>query len=145
MTPLDRAVVARKLQSIAKYLSVLQTYSTLDLQTYLDNYNHQLAVERLLHLIVEATVDLNAHLLVCSGYSPPESYYASFIEAGRHGILSPELAQKLAPSAGLRNRLVHDYEGINPRIVFQAMNLALEQYRQYIHEIQAYLEDQNAP
>ncbi len=50
-----------------------------------------------------------------------------------------------APSAGLRNRLVHEYEDINPHIVFQSIRMALEIYPEYIQQVQIYLERQNAP
>jgi len=142
VTPVDRAVVTRKLQAIVKYLTALQPSAALDLEIYLNDFNQQLISERLLHLIVEAAVDTNSYLLVCFGQPPPETYFASFIEAGRYGLLSPELAQQLAPSAGLRNRLVHEYDAIDPLIVFRAIPLALELYQEYMKEIQVYLEEQ---
>ena len=51
----------------------------------------------------------------------------------------PKLSQQLAPSAGLRNRLVHEYDDIDSRIVYQAMSLDLELYQEYMQEIQDYI------
>jgi uncharacterized protein YutE (UPF0331/DUF86 family) len=36
-----------------------------------------------------------------------------------------DLAQRLIPAAGLRNRLVHDYEAIDPSRVHAALPIAL--------------------
>jgi uncharacterized protein YutE (UPF0331/DUF86 family) len=47
---------------------------------------------------------------------------------GDLGILSAELAQRLAPSAGLRNRLVHEYETLDDDRVLAAIDALLEQY-----------------
>lgn len=51
-------------------------------------------------------------------------YYASFVEAGRRGLIPEELAERLAPSAGLRNRLVHESDRIDDAIVLAAVALA---------------------
>ena len=139
MTGLDKAIANRKLQKIVKYLATLKSFANLDQQSYLDDFSQQLIVERLLHLIIEAAADLNSYLLVRSGQPPPETYFNSFTEAGRQGIISQDLAQQLAPSAGLRNRLVHGYDEIDPTIVFQAIPFALELYPRYVVQIQRYL------
>jgi len=52
--------------------------------------------------------------------SPPDDYFQSFIRAGELGFLSPGLAEKLAPSAGPRNRLVHEYDQIAHSIILKA-------------------------
>jgi uncharacterized protein YutE (UPF0331/DUF86 family) len=144
MTNLEREVVTRKLQSMVKYLNALSLRKSLSQEDYLNNFDEQLIVERLLHLIVEAAVDINAYLLVRSRQPPPETYYNSFIEAGTNAIISLDLANQLAPSTGLRNRLVHEYDDIDPLLVFQSIAFALKFYPQYIQQIQVYLEHSNA-
>ena len=56
---------------------------------------------------------MNAHLIAETGAPIPDDYYSGFVAMGDLGILSAELAQRLAPSAGLRNRLVHEYETLD--------------------------------
>ena len=51
----------------------------------------------------------------------------------------PDLARKLAPSAGLRNRLVHEYDDIDSSQVFKAISFALQQYPLYVKQINNYL------
>jgi uncharacterized protein YutE (UPF0331/DUF86 family) len=55
------------------------------------------------------------------------------------GILSPGLAEKLAPSAGLRNRLVHEYDRIDHSMILKAVSMAEEYYARYVEEISAAL------
>lgn len=50
------------------------------------------------------------------------------------------MAAQIAQSAGMRNRLVHQYEEIDHQIVFTAIPKALQQYRLYIQQIVAYLD-----
>ena len=47
--------------------------------------------------------------------------------------------RKLAPSAGLRNRLVHEYDRLEHSMVLKAVNMAEELYSKYIKEINDYL------
>ncbi len=42
-----------------------------------------------------------------------------------------EFAREIAPSAGLRNRLVHEYNDSDQKIIYQSMGDALKQYTRY--------------
>ncbi len=97
------------------------------------------ATERLLQELIEAAVDINLHLISQTGHSVPDDYYQSFVKLGDLKIISPELAQKLAPSAGLRNRLVHEYDAIEDGLILQSVAMAEELYAQYVKEIKDYL------
>ena len=70
----------------------------------------------------------------------PQNNYDSFIEAARFGIITRELAVKIAPSTGLRNILVHQYKDIDNKIVFSAIPLALEQYKLYLEQVTNYFD-----
>jgi uncharacterized protein YutE (UPF0331/DUF86 family) len=89
-----------------------------------------LLVERLLHLSVEAASDLLEHLLVQRFNIKPQTYADTFLQAGRNGLIPMDLAQRLVPAAGLRNRLVHDYEAIDPSRVYAAIPVALDDLTQ---------------
>jgi uncharacterized protein YutE (UPF0331/DUF86 family) len=69
----------------------------------------------------------NLHLLVQTGRSAPDDLYTSFIALGEAGVLDPAFASRIAPSAGLRNRLVHEYDQIDDAIVLGSVGFALEQ------------------
>lgn len=51
-----------------------------------------------------------------------------------------ELAEQLAPSGSLRNRLVHMYEEIDPVKVHEAIQKALQVYRIYQRQVTNYLD-----
>jgi len=74
-----------------------------------------------------------------AGHTVPDDYYESFIRAGELKIISLDLAQKLAPSSGLRNRLVHEYDRLDHSMVLKAVNMAEELFPQYIKAINDYL------
>ena len=106
MSPLEQAVIQRKLQHLQELVMLLRAESTTGLADFLSDRRQQLLVERLLHLSVEAASDLLEHLLVQGSGRQPQTYADTFIQAGQAGLISPTLAQRLVPAAGLRNRLL---------------------------------------
>lgn len=140
MTDINSELVLVRLRLIAKYRNTLGEFNSVSLDEYLSDFRQQLIVERLLQLMVEAAKDINTYLLVQLHQISPSTYFDSFIEAGRQGIITPEIAAKLAQAAGMRNILVHQYKDIDNRIVFAAIPKALEQYPLYIQQITAYLD-----
>lgn len=141
MTQLDIEVILRKLRTIQKYLTVLGTKRDLTQADYDSDLEQQIIVERCLHLLIESAVDINTHIVVSNKRIPPETYRDSFIDLAKAGVISSGLARELAPAAGLRNRLVHDYEDIDATIVRQSIALALRLLPLYVEQIKEYLKD----
>ena len=112
MSPIDAAIIRRKLQRIAASLDGLRPVARLSLEEYRARFYERKATERLLQEAIEAALDVNAHLIAELGGEVPEEYYGGFLKVGQLGVLPVDLAGALAPSAGLRNRLVHEYETI---------------------------------
>ena len=75
--------------------------------------------------MISRMIDINYHVITGSGHPPPRDYYDSFTELGKMGILEPEVASGIARAAGLRNRIVHEYDEIEPEKVFEAIRSAL--------------------
>jgi uncharacterized protein YutE (UPF0331/DUF86 family) len=112
MTSGDPVILRRKLAVIVENLKALQTIETLSPDQYQANIFIRKGTERLLQELIEAAIDINTHILVMEGHGAPPDYHQGFLRLADHGILSRDLAEALAPSAGLRNQLVHEYEKI---------------------------------
>ncbi len=142
MTELDAALVRRKLAVIRRNLKDLALVEDLKVDEYRADRFRQKGTERLLQETVEAAVDANLHVLRAAGATTPTDYYQSFIELGRHQVIAVSLAQRLAPAAGLRNRLVHEYEEIDDAIVLRAVGEARVSFADYVAELEDYLSRQ---
>ncbi len=139
MSPVDAAVIRRKLGHIAEALTALGPLARLSLDEYRQRLYERKAAERLLQEAIEAALDINAHLIAEHGAAIPEDYYGGFLALGTLQIVPRELAQRLAPSAGLRNRLVHEYEGIDDAKVLAAITTTLDIYPQLVEAVEAFL------
>ena len=126
-------VTKRKLVFLTQYLKDLNKYKKISDQEFKKNHYE---IERLLQLIIEAACDINSHLITRRLQKPPDDYYESFIELGNLNIIPKTLALKLAPSAGLRNALVHAYDKIDEKKVKQGIKLALIYFPKYVKELE---------
>lgn len=141
MSPVDQDVVRRKLTRIVKCLSRIAEIRSRKVEDYIADEDLQAIMERQLELLIGAAVDCNVHILVQSGQAAPADAYTSFLEVARDArALELDLAARLAPSTGLRNRLAHVYEELDPALVFAGLNEALELYPRYVEAIEAHLE-----
>jgi uncharacterized protein YutE (UPF0331/DUF86 family) len=139
MTPVDAALVRRKLATMMETLTALEPLSHLSLAEYRARLYERKAAERLLQETIEAAVDVNAHLVAELGRAVPDDYYSGFLRLGELGVLPTALAQDLAPAAGLRNRLVQEYDAIDDGRVLEAIGRALDLFPRYIRAIETHL------
>ena len=139
MSPIEVEIVKRKLAVIVENLKALEPIKNMKRYDYERDIYKRKATERLLQELIEAAIDINTHLIVGTGSPAPEDYYESFIKAGEYKIIPQALAEELAPSAGLRNRLVHDYDQIDHSLILKAVKMAEELYPEYVKEITNYI------
>ena len=139
MSPIDAAIIRRKLQRLATSLDGLRSIARLSLEEYRARFYERKATEGLLQEAIEAALDVNAHLIAELGGEVPEEYYGGFLKVGQLGVLPADLAGSLAPSAGLRNRLVHEYETIDDAKVLASVALLLQLYPRCIQAVESHI------
>lgn len=125
-------VLARKLKLMTKYLNELKPYKEVSFEQYLkDHY----AVERILELLIITACDIIFHILTERNEPPPSTYGSAFIRAGEIGLIEKKLSESLSQAAGMRNILVHVYEDIDDRLVYESIQGALKDFNQFINEM----------
>ena len=120
---------------IEKDLENLKKIAKLSLKDYLSHSAYQAATERYLERVIMRMIDINYHILSEIEKEMPDDYYQSFIEMGRRKYLATKLAESLANSAGLRNRLAHEYDEINQKSVYEAVEKCLKEVPQYLKKV----------
>ena len=137
---IDIDLIRRKLSRLNMYLEKLKPISQRSLEDYLSDFYLKTSAERLIQLIVECASDINNHVVVETRNRPPEDYSISFIKAAEVGLISMQLANRLKASGGMRNILVHEYMDIDDEKVYQTIPLAIKDYKQYIKEVDEFIE-----
>ena len=137
---IDRELVTRKLALVIADLKALAPFAAKPLESFLESDLDEVVVERYLERIVGRMLDVNYHLLVESGQPPPKDYYESFTQLAKIGILPAAFASQVAACAGLRNRLVHEYDEIDPARVHEAAESALRDVPEYLRLIREFVD-----
>lgn len=137
---IDRTLIIRKMNLIIKDLKALEPYATLSLESYLKNPIHEILTERYLERIIGRMIDINYHLITELGHPPPRDYFESFVELGRIGILQPRFARTIAHAAGLRNRIVHEYDEIDEQKVYEGLLTAMKDIPRYLKSVQSFID-----
>jgi uncharacterized protein YutE (UPF0331/DUF86 family) len=136
---IDRELVTRKILHISGDLEELRKFDAAGLEAYLADPYKEILAERFLERMISRMIDVNYHVITGSGRTPPRDYYDSFTELGKMGILDPQFASGIARAAGLRNRIVHEYDEIEPEKVFEAIRSALVDLPVYLQAVLSFI------
>ncbi len=139
MSPIEVEIVKRKMAIILENLKALDPINNMTKEEYAKGLYKRKAAERLLQELIEAAIDINIYIIVQAGNTVPDDYYESFIKTGELNIISADLAEKLAPSAGFRDRLVHEYDRLEHSMILKAVGMAEELYPKFIKEVGDYI------
>lgn len=136
---IDRQLVTRKLALIASDLKALAPIAAKPVDEYLASEADEVLVERYLERIIGRMIDLNYHLITEAGHAPPRDYHQSFTQLARIGVLPSDFAARIAACAGLRNRLVHEYDEVDYGRVHEAAAAAMRDVPEYMRRVQAHV------
>lgn len=130
---LDKELIQRKVKLIQEDLAKLETLAKLSFDQVAKDPVKYGAVERYLERIVTRAIDVNRHCIaeLGKGSEVTRTYEDTFLRMADLGIYPEKFARAIAPSAGLRNVLVHEYDEVDPKLVFQSVGKALFQYAKY--------------
>ncbi|MBN1773618.1 MAG: DUF86 domain-containing protein [Deltaproteobacteria bacterium] len=139
MVDFDRAAVHRKLALLLGYADELHALVGRSGPGPAGNVARR-AVERLVQLVVEVSVDVNDLLAASASLPPPATARDSFQLAARLGVLTAGLSSRFVASyVGLRNRIVHDYERLDDRLVLRAARRLVADARAFAAAVGSYL------
>lgn len=131
-------LVERKINLILQDLEELRKLARLDLSQYLADFRNEVLAERFLERIIGRVIDINYHIITEQTLSVPTDYHDSFTRLAKLDILTRENAARYSKLAGLRNRLAHEYNGIDETIIHQAAKQAVEELPEYIEAVKKY-------
>lgn len=112
----DEVRVLRLLRSVADDVSVLRSEA--------DAKDERRADQMLLRGVkyafitaIEACIDVAQHVCSSEGWGPPRDNGDAMLVLGRHGVLEPDLSERMRAAVGFRNVLVHQYGDVDDNIV----------------------------
>ena len=142
MALVDKLLVGRKLAQIDTYLKQVGDYSKISLNQYKIDWKTQRIVERTLHILIEACVDIANHIISDQDMRLPTGYADTFKVLMEKKVIGKDLCGTLEKMARFRNVVVHQYETIDPAIVVSILHRNLRDFEKYKKAIIKYLSSQ---
>ena len=132
---IDQEIIQKRLEKLKQYVQFLNELVKQPKSRFVsDPFVHGNA-ERYLQLAIQTCLDIGNHILANIKSKTVEEYRDIFIFLGENNFISVELADKLAPMAGLRNILVHDYLEIDLEKIYFLLKNNLSDFNQFGREI----------
>jgi len=108
-----------RLERLKNCLLKLEPFREKSLQDLLKDPYLQDIVERNLEVAAQAVIDIASRIISMEQMEKPVDSYGAILRLGEASILPFEFAQRLAPLAGFRNILVHEYVNIDWNEVYR--------------------------
>src|SRR4030043_33541 len=140
--PIDIHFVRRKIKLIQEDLSELDNLAHYSFDEITKDHIKLLAVERLLEKIIMRAIDINQHMIAELGRGDERvrGYEDTFYILSELGIYGEEFGKQIAPSAGLRNRLVHEYNNTRQDTIYRSVKEAVTQYVKHCDSILKFID-----
>ncbi len=121
---------------------VLTQLAALDTDQFVDDPIVLGAAKYYLQSAVEAMLDMANHIMARRGLGTFETHAKTFDILADHGLLRREYLETYRQMIGLRNRLVHVYDEIDPANLHQIMVQELDDFDRFIEDVTAVLEQE---
>jgi len=107
--------IREKVSDIKEAISFLKGYAHEKEEIFISNPEAVGAVRYYFIMLIEAAMNIANHLCSRLLEKAPSNYAETFLLLGKQGIITPELADRLARMARFRNLLVHGYAKVDDR------------------------------
>ena len=114
----NRILLERILADIQSNVKDLRDAEDITWEKYSTDKRVRRFVERTLHILIEACIDIAHHIISDEKLREPDSYRDSFTVLTENGIIQREDLSRFENMAAFRNILVHYYERVDDEIVF---------------------------
>lgn len=137
---LDKERVTKHLEHISSSLRVLESLKPMSFQQFSEDPRIYWAVEKGLERCIQNLLDASAHIVAALGGPVPDDYGSLLLELGRRRILPSEYAARIAPMAGFRNILIHEYLEVDLHEVHAALRDRLDDFRTFASYVLQFIE-----
>jgi len=132
---LDKMTIAKEYLVKAR-----KFFDTMNDQQILQSELHLHTLERYLQLIVDATLDINNHIIKELDLESAKDLKGTFYILSDNQILDQHFAQKISDVVSVRNQIVHQYEKIDNKKFIHDFRKHNSDFDEYFKEILIFLE-----
>ena len=128
---MNKEFIEKKLELLDSYLSEIDPHIAADILVLVSDKDTIRILERLFQLIVDTAIDINRSFIESSDAVIPDTYQSTFYTMSEISLLENDFSGSIAPSVGLRNRIVHRYDDINMKVMVESIKKFVPLYGEY--------------
>ncbi len=136
----DREIIDYRLGKLRDHANRLAKICELSLQKFEKEPDQRLIAERCLQVCIEAIIDIGNHIIAAKGLGKPKDYRNVLQILADRSVLDQQFVRSLLPLIGLRNRLVHEYGDIDPKLLHENLQQHLQDFSHFAQLIVDYVE-----
>lgn len=133
-------LIERILTDIRSHVKDLSDATDITWEIYKTDKRSRRFVERTLHVLIEACIDVAQHIIADENLREPVSYRDTFTILAEKDILQSSDLERFESMASFRNLLVHYYERVDDEVVYGIFKQNLSDFDLFVERIIEYLE-----
>jgi len=141
---INKEFINERLILIDSFLKELYELVVLDEDSFISQKRNTAACESFLRRTLEAIFDIGRHILAKTGYIDMATEYKSIAKGLTEiGIVDRKLGEKLVEMAGYRNRLVHMYNLVSDKELYQIIQSDLKDIEEFVSAIKRFIQKED--
>lgn len=137
---LNKDLINAKIRNIQEYLLEIEPILSLQKNQIISSVEKLRTLERNFQLIVDATLDINIHIIRELELNSPADLKSTFTILAEGKVIPYDFAEKISPVVGLRNILVHGYEKVDKGLFVDSFQKNKQDFDEYLRTINSFLE-----
>lgn len=113
----DKSLISKKLERVETYINQVHEKKDPGIKSFIADRDLQSIILFNLIQAIQTCIDIGAHLISDSGWRTPSTQAEIYEILSEQKVISKSLARKMIQMCGFRNRIVHEYEKTDMKIV----------------------------
>ncbi len=131
----SNAIIQRKLETFDDTLNKLRGYLPVSYEKLCEDWGLQKIIERALQILVEIMIDIAQRIIAKKGDVPLQVSADAVRRLKSYGIIQDD--ETYAKMVQFRNFLVHNYDSLDPAILYDIVTKRLSDFERFKQDILA--------
>ncbi len=113
----DKSLISRKLERVESYVNQVRDKKDPGIKSFMADRDLQSIILFNLIQAIQTCIDIGAHIISDSEWGTPSTQAEIYKILSEHKVISKPLARRMIQMCGFRNRIIHEYEKTDMKIV----------------------------
>ncbi len=131
----DQEKIRQKLHFMRENLARLEQLKGMEPDQLKSDYITEAAAIRMLQVVIEAMLDICAHVISREGWGLPKSYLETIELAVSNDLIPQEMVSVYKNMIRFRNRVVHLYDKVDTREITEILESHLDDFKPFVRNV----------